>query len=38
MKTRLKYIDIAKGIMIICLCFHHFPQAIKQLGINGGGR
>lgn len=37
MKTRLKYIDIAKGIMIICLCFHHFPQAIKQLGINGGG-
>lgn len=36
-KTRKSYIDIAKGILIICLCYHHFPQALKQLNIFGGG-
>lgn len=37
LNNRKSYIDIAKGILIICLCFHHFPQALKQLNIFGGG-
>lgn len=35
-KERIEYIDIAKGILICLLCFHHFPQAVKQVGLPTG--
>ncbi len=31
---RLQYLDVAKGILIICLCFCHFPHAISYIGEN----
>ena len=33
-KKRLHYIDIAKGLLIIFLCFHHFPQAMAICGMS----
>lgn len=33
-KERLHYIDIAKGLLIIFLCFHHFPQALATCGMS----
>lgn len=33
-KERLHYIDIAKGLLIIFLCFHHFPQALVTCGMS----
>lgn len=35
-KKRIEYIDIAKGLLICFLCFHHFPQAVKQVGLPQG--
>ena len=34
--SRIEYIDIAKGILIFFLCFHHFPQAVNQVGLPEG--
>lgn len=32
-KQRIEYLDIAKGLMIVLLFFHHYPQALTQNNI-----
>lgn len=34
MKERLKYIDVAKGILIFLVIIHHLPQLAKEHGIS----
>lgn len=34
MAKRLAYLDIAKGLLITCLCFHHITQALRINGIS----
>lgn len=34
-KTRMYYIDLAKGILILFLVFHHYLSASRRIGIGG---
>lgn len=34
MKERIKYIDVAKGILILLVIIHHLPQLAKEYGIS----
>lgn len=32
-KNRISYFDVAKGILILLLIFHHYPNAMRMLGM-----
>ena len=34
MKERIHYIDVAKGLLIILVILHHFPQLMDQYGVS----